>query len=707
MMMSTGCVGASQRVPLGALDDNRQNGEAAARAAAKAEAKADKRAAAAAAKRFRGQVTAATGQLLEREEKRAKHARAIPTADPTPAPAAGNTRVVSPWGGGATGGGTTGGACSEDESDAVSDSCPSDSGVPETVLSESLSSEVLSGGGGDDGADGPGKSTTFIAEAEKLARRSTDFADPLTGLCREVPGTAPGTKITNVTFTGAPGKRLADLKSNIQPLLGKGFGTTLSNTKTFARVGDVKGKNRYVGTPGCSKFGRGGPMFAYIQTFLEETFCPALREAFPDAIRRADVSGMHVFLNRDARFHIHVDEMGSHPEQAMLLIHVGHPGVWVQNTGVSGGHQSRVERSHGCVVSMTKDARVLRHGFSDPKDLGATLLFTADLKDGADNETIEKIRRHLAVAVNAILLIFDAETVDPDPSELAADGGPLVMAWDEFEKHSLSQINSRRGKAGGKKMAAMCAAVDQVEELERKKLEPGPELALAAAKALDSVQRIRAGNTKGGKAGGKKMAAMCAAVDQVEELERKKLEPGPELALAAAKALDSVQRFRAGCTKGGKAGVGAAKVRRSGAGGGTRKIRVHKGSRPFVVMYRKVHENEQPRECFGAVRTNGEVFCRIDDKNYPVLFAILSEFGYEVDASGRLMLRLRFNEGPNANFVLKHPNRCPKRSAFFERCTIVSGRLLTTAELKTNEKEASEWQKAKRKERKKAKRKEL
>ena len=654
MMMSTGCVGASQRVPLGALDDNRQNGEAAARAAAKAEAKADKRAAAAAAKRFRGQVTAATGQLLEREEKRAKHARAIPTADPTPAPAAGNTRVVSPWGGGATGGGTTGGACSEDESDAVSDSCPSDSGVPETVLSESLSSEVLSGGGGDDGADGPGKSTTFIAEAEKLARRSTDFADPLTGLCREVPGTAPGTKITNVTFTGAPGKRLADLKSNIQPLLGKGFGTTLSNTKTFARVGDVKGKNRYVGTPGCSKFGRGGPMFAYIQTFLEETFCPALREAFPDAIRRADVSGMHVFLNRDARFHIHVDEMGSHPEQAMLLIHVGHPGVWVQNTGVSGGHQSRVERSHGCVVSMTKDARVLRHGFSDPKDLGATLLFTADLKDGADNETIENIRRHLAVAVNAILLIFDAETVDPDPSELAADGGPLVMAWDEFEKHSLSQINSRRGKAGGKKMAAMCAAVDQVEELERKKLEPGPELALAAAKALDSVQRIRAG-----------------------------------------------------CTKGGKAGVGAAKVRRSGAGGGTRKIRVHKGSRPFVVMYRKVHENEQPRECFGAVRTNGEVFCRIDDKNYPVLFAILSEFGYEVDASGRLMLRLRFNEGPNANFVLKHPNRCPKRSAFFERCTIVSGRLLTTAELKTNEKEASEWQKAKRKERKKAKRKEL
>ena len=399
-------------------------------------------------------------------------------------------------------------------------------------------------------------------------------------------------------------------------------------------------------------------MFAYIQTFLEETFCPALREAFPDAIRRADVSGMHVFLNRDARFHIHVDEMGSHPEQAMLLIHVGHPGVWVQNTGVSGGHQSRVERSHGCVVSMTKDARVLRHGFSDPKDLGATLLFTADLKDGADNETIEKIRRHLAVAVNAILLIFDAETVDPDPSELAADGGPLVMAWDEFEKHSLSQINSRRGKAGGKKMAAMCAAVDQVEELERKKLEPGPELALAAAKALDSVQRIRAGNTKGGKAGG-------------------------------------------------KAGAGAAKVRRSGAGGGTRKIGVHKGSRPFVVMYRKVHENEQPRECFGAVRTNGEVFCRIDDKNYPVLFAILSEFGYEVDASGRLMLRLRFNEGPNANFVLKHPNRCPKRSAFFERCTIVSGRLLTTAELKTNEKEASEWQKAKRKERKKAKRKEL
>ena len=269
MMMSTGCVGASQRVPLGALDDNRQNGEAAAGAAAKAEAKADKRAAAAAAKRFRGQVTAATGQLLEREEKRAKHARAIPTADPTPAPAAGNTRVVSPWGGGATGGatalasptggGTTGGACSEDESDAVSDSCPSDSGVPETVLSESLSSEVLSGGGGDDGADGPGKSTTFIAEAEKLARRSTDFADPLTGLCREVPGTAPGTKITNVTFTGAPGKRLADLKSNIQPLLGKGFGTTLSNTKTFARVGDVKGKNRYVGTPGAPNLVEVGP----------------------------------------------------------------------------------------------------------------------------------------------------------------------------------------------------------------------------------------------------------------------------------------------------------------------------------------------------------------------------------------------------------------------------------------------------------------
>ena len=409
-----------------------------------------------------------------------------------------------------------------------------------------------------------GKSSKIIAEAKKLARRATNFGDPLTGLCRDVPGTAPGTKITEVSFTGAPGKRLEDIKGDIQPLLAKGFGTTLSNKKTFDRVGDKKNTNRYVDTPGCAKFGCGGPMFAYIETFLEETFCPALREAFPDAIRGVEISGMHVFLNKDAKFNMHRDRMGSHPDQAMFLIHVGHPGVWVQKTSVKGGHQSRVERSHGCVVSMDKNARVLLHGFSDPKHLGATLLFEVDLKDGADTETIEKINRHLAVAINAIMLIFDAETAMPDPSELAADGGPIAMAWNCFNKHCRSDINSVRGKAGGKKggkkTAAMCAAVKLVEESERRGVKPGPKQAAAAAKLLKPVQRIRAGR----KAGGKKTAAMCAAVKLVEESERRGVKPGPKQAAAAAKLLPSVQRVRAGRKKGNATSSRRARERRKG-----------------------------------------------------------------------------------------------------------------------------------------------
>ena len=549
----------------------------------------------------------------------------------------------------------------------------------------------------------------LIAEAENLARRATDFADPLTNLCRDVPGTAPGTKITEVNFTGAPGKRLDDMKRNIQPLLGKAFGSTLLNDeKTFFRVGDKMRRNRYVGT--CSKFGRGGPMFAYLQSFLEKNFCPALHEAFPDAILSVAVSGMHVFLGIDAKFHMHPDEMGSCPEQVMFLIHVGHTGVWVQDTGVEGENQSRVERSHGCVISMDKNARVLRHGFSDPKGLGATLLFTVDLKDGADHETIDQIRRHLAVAVNAVMLSFDAETAKPDSSLLAADGGPLAMAWGKFSKDCLSSINSRRGKKGRETMAARHDAVKLVEGLRLKGIQPEPEQAAKAAEALPSVQKER--DTL--KEARKTMAARHDAVKMVEGLRLKGIQPEPEQAAKAAEALDPVQRQRDGGTKGRKqmadarAAVAAGdetvtdeqrdsvarervKVRRGGAGGGTRKIRNTKGSRPFVIMYRKVHENEQPRECIGSL-SDGKVSLCIDDKYDPVLFAITTECGYKEDAHGQVKLSLKFNEGPAGRFVFKTPTlyyRTAKNSAFFERCTIISGRLLTSEELAENANEAS------------------
>ena len=81
-MRPTGCEGAREPVPLGAVDGNRAKEVAAARAAAKAKVKAVDRAAAASAKRFRARVLAETGSLSDRMEKRP---RAMPAAAPAPA----------------------------------------------------------------------------------------------------------------------------------------------------------------------------------------------------------------------------------------------------------------------------------------------------------------------------------------------------------------------------------------------------------------------------------------------------------------------------------------------------------------------------------------------------------------------------------------------------------------------------------------------
>ena len=231
------------------------------------------------------------------------------------------------------------------------------------------------------------------------------------------------------------------------------------------------------------------------------------------------------------------------------------------------------------------------------------------------------------------------------------------------------------------KWAEMLAAVDLLEALKREGLEPSDKEAAAAAKAMPSVQKWRDGS--------KKWAEMLAAV-AAEALKREG-ESDPEQQVAAAKAMPSVQNHRDGSIKGGKGGKGGTKIRRGAADGGSRKIRNTEGSRPFVIKYRTVLGNEHG-ECFGSIRKDGEFLLRIDDKNDPVLFAIMMACGYKTDEQGRLRIVLRFNEGPDARFVFTRPSSSlPKKmSGFFARCTIISGRLLTPSELEQNEKEASD-----------------
>ena len=69
-----------------------------------------------------------------------------------------------------------------------------------------------------------GKDADVIAEAEELAKRSIDFNDSLTDLCKDLPGTAPGTKITEARFKGAAGKRQRHINKNLNPSLAKMFG---------------------------------------------------------------------------------------------------------------------------------------------------------------------------------------------------------------------------------------------------------------------------------------------------------------------------------------------------------------------------------------------------------------------------------------------------------------------------------------------------
>ena len=92
--------------------------------------------------------------------------------------------------------------------------------------------------------------------------------------------------------------------------------------------------------------------------YLNSDFIVELLKAFPNHNLTIRVSGAHIFLGDDAKFHAHCDKMKSGSEQAMFLIHIGHRGTWVQNmSGRRNAKKSRVERHHGCVVSMTKDAR--------------------------------------------------------------------------------------------------------------------------------------------------------------------------------------------------------------------------------------------------------------------------------------------------------------------------------------------------------------
>ena len=82
----------------------------------------------------------------------------------------------------------------------------------------------------------------------------------------------------------------------------------------------------------------------------------------------------------------------------------------------------------------------------DLQGLGATLLFTVD---GADTETVDRIRRHLAVAVNSFLIMYDAKTAEPDAAITKPDGGPRVLPWEKFEHSCVSEIMAFLGQRGG------------------------------------------------------------------------------------------------------------------------------------------------------------------------------------------------------------------------------------------------------------------
>jgi len=203
-----------------------------------------------------------------------------------------------------------------------------------------------------------GKDADVIAEAEELAKRSIDFNDSLTDLCKDLPGTAPGTKITEARLKGAAGKRQRHIQTNLEPFLAKAFADTLTTKKTFRKVGTKNTGSRYITTPGASTFSCAGPMGEELAEVLIRDFVPGLRKALPNMNLTIRVSGAHVFVDSSAVFHAHCDKMDNCPEQAMFLMHVGHEGVWEQNmSGRRNAKKSRVKRHHGCVVSLTKDAR--------------------------------------------------------------------------------------------------------------------------------------------------------------------------------------------------------------------------------------------------------------------------------------------------------------------------------------------------------------
>ena len=294
------------------------------------------------------------------------------------------------------------------------------------------------------------ENTKAIAECKKLIERSMDFTKPVDDLVDDLPDCAPGTEITLPNFKGKAGKWLKATKKAVKPFLAKAFADNLNNKKTFIRVGTEhpNNTNEYVSTNYSTSFGGGGPLFKFVEYYLKKDFIRDLLAAFPGIVLEVKVSGMHVFLSNTAMFNMHQDEMENNKEEAMFFVHVGHSGTWVQETGVH-GQKSRVERSHGCVVSMTKHARRLSHGFKLPKDLGATLLIRIRLKDGADEEIINNIRHRLAVAVNALMIAFDAMTAKPDHTKLAEDGGPRALPWKAFTPADTTDHNVIRGKAGG------------------------------------------------------------------------------------------------------------------------------------------------------------------------------------------------------------------------------------------------------------------
>ena len=81
----------------------------------------------------------------------------------------------------------------------------------------------------------------------------------------------------------------------------------------------------------------------------------------------------------------------------------------------------------------------------DMKGLGGTFLFTVD---GADTDTVNLIRRHLVVALNSFLIMFDAKTDEPDAAMIKPDGGPRVLPWEKFEPSCVSEIMAFLGQRG-------------------------------------------------------------------------------------------------------------------------------------------------------------------------------------------------------------------------------------------------------------------